>query len=181
VGILLDYLETRFDLWENTIVIVAADHGEEFKEHGMTKHNQQLYDESIHVPLIVHIPGFEPDSIQSPVALVDLFPTLVELCDLSIGAPSLDALDGQSLLIPYFEETPSEPRKIYSEILTAKPSKKHKYSIRRNGWKLLYTFEDDLYELYHIDEDSGETEDLSSSETEMFSIMRGFMDGWVEE
>ncbi len=96
LGLLLDHLRYHQDIWDRTIIIVSSDHGEEFKEHGGTKHAQTCYEESLHVPLIVRIPGMEPKIVDSRVALVDLVPTLEEVMGLEPEGPT----DGQSLLVP---------------------------------------------------------------------------------
>lgn len=72
---------------ENTVVVVTADHGEEFYEHGRREHGHSLYEELIHVPLLVRWPGRVPaQTYEDPVQLNDLFPTLLGLA----GAPAVD-------------------------------------------------------------------------------------------
>lgn len=97
LGALVGVLRANQNLWDNTILIVTSDHGEEFYEHGTHSHSTSCYRESVHVPLIVRIPGFEPKRIATPVALIDIVPTLLEL----LGATDhLEGLSGQSLLVP---------------------------------------------------------------------------------
>jgi len=67
---------------EHTIVAVVADHGEEFLEHGGLSHARTLYDEILRVPWILYVPGRAPDTVDQPVSLVDLAPTLLELLKL---------------------------------------------------------------------------------------------------
>ena len=97
----LDWLRAT-GAWDDALVIVTADHGEEFLEHGSTQHSVQLYDELLHVPLLVKFPAGDPwaarhgQTVDQRVRLVDLFPTLVEL--LGEGPDDLPyALDGASL------------------------------------------------------------------------------------
>lgn len=83
-------------LWDNSMVLVTADHGEEFYEHGRNSHKNSVYVESVHVPLIVKWPagGTErPRRDDRLVSLVDLFPTLLEVAGCSTDAP----LAGRSL------------------------------------------------------------------------------------
>jgi len=79
VGRLLDFLRRSSD-WENTIVIVTSDHGEEFGEHGRYSHGKDLYRETLHVPLIIAGPkiprGFR---ISHVVATQELFSTVLDL------------------------------------------------------------------------------------------------------
>lgn len=85
VGQLLDFLKGR-GLFENSIVVVLGDHGEQFYEHGNTSHHG-LYDELIHVPLAVSVPEMSgrPRIVDSLVSQVDLLPTVLDY--LRVPAP----------------------------------------------------------------------------------------------
>jgi arylsulfatase len=79
VGTILRKLD-ELGLRENTTVVIAADHGEEFLEHRFVEHAWTLYNEVLHVPLIVRAPDrIEPQRIATRVSTIDLFPTLLEL------------------------------------------------------------------------------------------------------
>ncbi len=67
------------NLLKNTVIIISADHGEEFWEHGNFEHGHSLYNELLHVPLIAAGTGVKPAKIDTPVGLVDLLPTILEL------------------------------------------------------------------------------------------------------
>jgi arylsulfatase A-like enzyme len=71
----------RRGMLQNTIVIVTADHGEEFGEHGVFDHGNSLYRPAVHVPLLVVAPGHAPAgaSVGAAVTLRDIAHTLVEL------------------------------------------------------------------------------------------------------
>jgi len=62
-----------------TIVVVTADHGEEFRDHGGVYHGFTLYEEQVRVPLLIRAPGLAPRRIAAPVELVDVAPTLLEM------------------------------------------------------------------------------------------------------
>jgi choline-sulfatase len=70
--------------YNNSIIILTADHGEEFMEHGRIDHSQ-LYDEVVHVPLIIRIPNVKGNTVYSLAELVDIMPTVLSL--LKIPAP----------------------------------------------------------------------------------------------
>lgn len=99
---------------ENTIVVIHADHGEEFWEHGGYEHGHSQYREVLHVPLIVRFPGKVPAGmrVSSRVRSMDLFPTLLELT--GIDVPS--GIDAQSLL-PLLDGKRHPPRDVVSEFL----------------------------------------------------------------
>ncbi len=94
VGKMLERLE-RDGRLDETLVIVTSDHGEEFYEHNRFGHRQSLYEEVVHVPLLMRLPGRIPagETSDALVGLVDLAPTILEYCDL---APPAD-IWGRSL------------------------------------------------------------------------------------
>lgn len=88
----------QMQMLENTLLIITADHGEHFGEHGMFSHVSSLYEPIVHVPLIVHHPKFyQPGSIyDGPVQTIDIFPTVLDL--LATSYPGPVAPPGRSLL-----------------------------------------------------------------------------------
>lgn len=95
LGSILEMLG-KAGLLESAAVIVIADHGEEFFEHGKKGHRNNLFEESLRVPLILQVPGFTPrrSRVDEVVSLVDLYPTVCEL----LGAPCEPGRPGVSLL-----------------------------------------------------------------------------------
>ncbi len=70
----------------DAVVILTADHGEEFGDHGGRYHGTTVYDEQVRVPLIVHAPGLvQPRRIAEPVSLVDIFPTILTALDIPVS------------------------------------------------------------------------------------------------
>jgi len=83
---------------DNTVVVLWSDHGWHLGEKGHW-HKTTLWEEATRVPFIISAPGYEPARCSRPVSLVDLFPTLNELCGLRLD----DAHDGESL-VPLLED-----------------------------------------------------------------------------
>jgi arylsulfatase A-like enzyme len=80
---------------DNALVVVIADHGEEFVEHGRTSHGRTLYEESVHVPFIVVGPGVAAGRrVAENVSLIDLAPTLLDV----LGLPAEPRFEGRSLV-----------------------------------------------------------------------------------
>jgi arylsulfatase len=73
----LEALERR-DLLSDTLLIVTADHGEAFGEHGYYAHPKRVHDELLHVPLVVVGPSTESKTVQTPVSTLDIVPTILE-------------------------------------------------------------------------------------------------------
>ena len=91
---LLDGLATLGEA-DRTVVVVTADHGEEFGEHGGAFHGATLYDEVLRVPFILRAPGLVPAGVRTavPVSLIDLVPTVLDL----LGLPVPPTAQGRSL------------------------------------------------------------------------------------
>jgi arylsulfatase A-like enzyme/Flp pilus assembly protein TadD len=94
VGSVMEVLQ-RHGLYQNTLIAIVADHGEAFGEHGEKFHGMFLYDETIHVPLLLKLPGekFAGKRVEARVALADVAPSVLE----ATGAPVQVAMQGQSL------------------------------------------------------------------------------------
>lgn len=106
LGFLFEHLRLDRALWDKTIVIVTADHGEEFGEHGGFTHGKNCRERSARVPLLVKIPGVEPRRVLRRVSLTDIVPTVLELVGVEAKR---DALDGRSLLSALNEFGSMEP------------------------------------------------------------------------
>ena len=79
---LFNHLKSQ-KMWDDSLVVLLSDHGEEFKDHGSMHHIRTLYEEVLHVPLIVKLPGGRPKGwkkrIQSRVGTIDVGPTLLDI------------------------------------------------------------------------------------------------------
>jgi choline-sulfatase len=93
LGKLLAALRAR-GLFNSTVIAVAADHGEAFGEHGEETHGLFLYDETIHVPLLVKFADGKPARVDARVGLVDLAPTILQ----AVGITPPDSMQGVSLI-----------------------------------------------------------------------------------
>jgi arylsulfatase A-like enzyme len=145
-------------LREQTGVAFVADHGESWGERYADKseikgtyhlHGADLYDEIVHVPLILSAPGrLEPAVVPSQVSLVDLMPTLLELAD----AP-IDGLDGTSLL-PLAEG--SEHGERPALIVGTDKGAVSQLALRQPPWKLTVEIQSGEEQAYRLDVDPGE-------------------------
>src|SRR5687767_9945762 len=131
VGELRRALEAR-GLWDKTIVIIAADHGEALLDHGWIGHNVQLFEESGRVPLIVRFPpaaGVSGRRVGALADLLDLGPTIADLFGVLGEGGSDRAFTGRSLL-PAVEGAPGKPavliRTIWDRPIYARVQGAHK-------------------------------------------------------
>lgn len=109
LGDLFDRLDETLGL-ENTLVALTSDHGEAFKEHGSVFHEgNQLYDENVHIPLLLLGPNVRNGEVTTPVSNADLVPTLLSAADIEIPAPVV----GQDL-VPLITDPPAE-RLVFAE------------------------------------------------------------------
>lgn len=83
-------LKTR-DMWDHTAVCIVSDHGEEFLEHQRIGHGHGLYENLLHVPWILRVPGRKAGRVDSLVSLVDLYPTLLSVAN--IDAPESEGVN----------------------------------------------------------------------------------------
>src|SRR5436305_6787361 len=111
VGRLISFLKSK-DLYRNTIIVLTGDHGESLGEHGEKTHGFFIYNATLHVPVLIHLPGSaSPKVLPDVVSLVDLLPTVLQA--LKIAAPA--QVQGRSLLALMTPRSEKEPRSIYAE------------------------------------------------------------------
>lgn len=149
-------------IFDSTLVIIASDHGEAFMQHGHLGHNTTLYEDMTHVPMVFSSPqgtGFKSASIDAPVGMIDVFPTLVELFDLTPGGP----LDGRSL-VPLLRGESRE----HKPFLYAQTNDLLAFSIRSANHKVIFkrnlpTVPFEAMEIYDLSADEEEKHNLLQS------------------
>jgi len=164
IGNLVGSLST-WGCLEKSLIMISADHGEEFLERGSLDHGQTVYDESIKVPLVVYGPLVidETGRIDRQVGLIDFGPTILAAAGIEIPPE----FEGASLL-PYLSsrfELPQEQLRpsglpfscLVSEAVAHRPEKK---ALRCPPWKLIYDPVFGAQELYNLERDPGETENV---------------------
>ena len=153
VGLVLDTLD-RLDLWRSTVVVLIGDNGFHLGEHGGLLRKDTLFEEALHVPLIVAAPGLRPAVVRAPVELLDVYPTLVELA----GLPAVAGLDARSL-VPLLEHPEAAGRGPALSWRRVQPPERA-WSIRTP--RVRYTLWPDGSEQLFGVSDAGASEDLSA-------------------
>jgi len=152
----------KLGLTGKTLFVLTSDHGTEFYEHKRFDHGFSLYDELIHVPLVLKLPDSNKGGvIREQISSIDVMPTILDLLDVPVTDDLRKQLRGKSL-VPAMQGRP-ESEDVYSE--TDYRLYTHKRSvITKNGWKLIYTLENGGRELYDLKSDPRELENLAEKE-----------------
>ena len=162
---------------EKTAILITADHGEAFGEHGMYRHGFEVWDEVVRVPLIVYVPGAAPKRVKQKRSLIDLVPTILELMNVTIDAPEddKDFLSGKSLLPDVFAANDAvlEEREILVDMPPG-PFNQARRAYVREPYKLIIAG-GVRYQLYHLGDDPGEKRNLADN-TELLEQQREHYD-----
>jgi arylsulfatase A-like enzyme len=182
-------LESMDDLGllEKTIVVVASDHGEAFREHGREGHAQDIYVENTHTPLIFMLPFrlSEPVVVEPVVRNVDIWPTLLDM----VGLPPLPETDGVSL-VPLMEaaargeaiETPKSIAYIDQTWGLLEKDPNPVVSLRGDGKRLLFRPQTpEVMEVYDVASDPGEQRNLLSAKPEWLDDFRSEIESRLEQ
>lgn len=162
IGRVLDFIASQ--PWaKDTAIVVTADHGEAFSDHGMNWHGRELWESLVRVPLLVYVPGEKPTRVPVKRSHIDLVPTLLELMGLPLPETAGE-LRGRSLLADMavtdgrFEERdvfidmPAGPYNAARRALVTGPTP---------GTKLIH-FGGANYQLYDLAADPAEAHDLAA-------------------
>lgn len=160
-------------LLENTMVVLTADHGEEFLEHGHIKHCRTVYDNSIKIPYILHIPGVPARAMAAPVQNLDLVPTILDY--LGIDAAGLK-LEGRSLR-PLIEGRMKEKEAGELRQFASQGSLR---SAADGRFKLIHDLAANTWALYDLKADPGEKTDTLARERRSFHRLRESLRGWID-
>ena len=152
IGELLDVLDEQ-GLRDDTIVIVTSDHGEMLGEKGLIQ-KRSLYEWSARIPLIIDIPGVAPRSIDTPVSLLDVPVTMIDMA----GQEPVQPLEGRSLL-PAINGAELEVIPVISEY-HGEGIMRPTFAVRLGDWKYHYCH-GSKPQLYNLAEDPNEWTNLS--------------------
>src|SRR4030081_1457591 len=203
VGKFLSQLHAR-GLYDNSVIAVMADHGEALGDHGEDTHGIFLYDETIHVPLVIKLPG--PDEsgknlagrapakktpagrrIENPVELVDVLPTILQ----AVKIPVPPEVQGESLLGMLMPKpAPAESAEAIAVTSPGRPAyAETDYPHRAYGWSSLRALRTGKYlyikaprqELYDQSADPKAEHDLSSASTAVTGTLAAQLDAFRQK
>jgi len=135
------------NLLDTTLLIITSDHGEAFGEHGYLGHREGLYDEHVHIPLLVRFPGKKGPAgrVRALTETVDIFPTVLDLFALPI--PS--SVQGKSLL-PLIT---GERRAVHDFVFARAEGTPESYLVRDQRWAMILFKGGELQALYDLERD----------------------------
>lgn len=175
LGRLMEELESR-DLMDRTVIVVVSDHGEEFGDHGKFKHGKHLYEETIHVPLVVRIPGSDlvgrrRDSVETRL----LMSSMLQL--FSIKRPvgvrgnifSLHEVNNRVVTYTRYTVRPDDPR-----------SRLGLVAQMRGPWKLISETDVPGDVFFNLNWDPVEQRPIEEKDSEAYEQQREALDRWLQ-
>lgn len=152
IGRLVDFLK-KMEILNDTIIIITSDHGESLTEHGIYFDHHGLYEESIHVPLIIRYPELPQNKkISGLVQHIDILPTILDILDIKVN----DNFDGKSLL-PLIN---GDQNKIRDYIFVEENYTQKKRAIRTEEFKYIYSPSERDAKCHYCDRIHGGVEEL---------------------
>ncbi|HEY3081197.1 MAG TPA: sulfatase [Chloroflexota bacterium] len=175
------------DVLDDTIVVVNGDHGETLYEHECWFDHHGLYDNTLHVPLVIRYPSKLPRGrrVGGYNQHKDLVPTILDLADLP--RPEDATFEGRSLLPMVRGEAVSSTEGVSSHesgIYITECTWMRKHGWRTPEWKLILALEPDFHfkppiELYNMVQDPAENENLAEQEPEVVAFLTERMERWI--
>jgi arylsulfatase A-like enzyme len=152
LGELFEFLKAK-DVYRSSVIVVTADHGESFGEHGLWMHGQSLYEPEVHIPLLVKYAGQTRGArVKTPVQAIDLFPTVAAVAQVSTAELALDGISvGRRQTEPAFAFWGGWQL------------------VETTDWKLLQRGEQ--AQLFRLDTDPGELHDVAAAEPAVVSSL----------
>jgi len=157
-GSVVDGLKER-GLYDSTLIILTSDHGEELYDHRGYAHAYHVWQEIVHVPMVVKFPkGLRPERLPEQVtdvtSAIDVMPALLDLLgDGDDDLPGVPIFKGETSSFTFTEA-------------------RRRWGLIRKGWKLIRDVEADL--LFDLRTDPGEQNDVAASEPEQLAAMKAF-------
>ncbi len=182
---LLTWLDEN-QLARDTLIVFTSDHGEELYDHqSYFEHGCSIYDGALRIPWSLRWPGQIPERVvvESQVESIDILPTILELMDL----PLRDSFEGRSA-VGLWKGRADAPRLAYGEV------QEQVFSVRTGEWKYVHNpdafrplcvdperghFPIERAELYDVQRDPGERQNLAAQHPDVVRELRGQIEGWL--
>ena len=172
IGDLIKFLK-RERLYDESVICLTADHGDEFLEHNGGSHSQKLYNELLHIPLLIKNSAQDKtETINKKVSLIDLSPTLCDLAKLNKPL----TFKGKNLfgdLKPLiFHQTSSKKKGIKYYVFGFDRLEQCKIGCQSEEWKYIIDYGNNIEELYNLSSDPQEQNNIVQLEPKVASRMK---------
>jgi arylsulfatase A-like enzyme len=167
IGRLIDGLE-ELGLYDEALLVLTSDHGEEFLEHGRLQHSFSYYEEVLRVPLLLRVPGAGAGLVREPVSLIDVLPTVLDVLGIEVDLP----FQGRSLR-PLWQGR-SLPARVHVGEASFEAGNK---ALLEGGWKYVRRGSGQE-ELYHLEADPAERQNRCAAEPERCEALRQQLAEW---
>lgn len=166
LGAFFDELKER-DLYDRSLILLVSDHGQEFRDHGVSNHGHALWEELLSVPALLKLPGNARAGtrVAGVSSMADLLPTVLT----ALGIESPVGLAGSDLLSP---DGPPADRTLVADL---RVDRQQMAAVRRGPWKLIVE-EGSEERLFHLDRDPGERRNLVTDEVEVAAELRAALE-----
>jgi arylsulfatase A-like enzyme len=148
--------------YEDAVIVLVGDHGEEFGEHGQLSHGRTLYQEQLHVPLLVKGPGAAGGAVDAPVSSVDVVPTLLDALGIEVDR----ALPGRVLPRPGAQ---AEARALFARLAL---DGRRADAVTRWPWKYVRDQPSERERLFDLAKDPAERSDRRGERPETLAALR---------
>ena len=186
LGKLFDWME-KTGRFNNTMVVIMADHGESLGERGVYRHASQLYNEQTRVPMIVYVPNQTPRRINDFVSTIDLGSTILSAAGVAVpeqymGVNLLPLIRGEAFTRPpvYAEQTSQEVSPFVRLDQQVHPETKKYMVVTQDGYKLIYNRDYYNFELFDLNNDPAERRNLYDRLPEKAREMRALLGQFVD-
>ena len=154
----------KYGLYDESLIILTADHGESFGEHGTWFHGRSVFDSEIRIPLIIKLPAGSrrQETVAHPVQLINVYPTILSLLGLNVPAGVrkkniLTATDPYGFLL-------------YGDWIV----------VRGARWKLISDEKEKMEFVFDVEQDPGETRNLASEKPAVLRTLRDAKRDWLK-
>lgn len=186
LGRLFDWLNESGKI-NDTMIVLMSDHGESLGERGVHKHNSQLYNEQMHVPLIIHLPGAQPRRIADYVSTIDLGSTILNAVGIACpkqyaGVSLVPLMHGEAFAHPplYGEHWQRNDSPFFGPEHNVDPEIRKFMVITQDGYKLIYNRNYYCFELFNLRDDPREEHNLFDRLPEKAAEMKRLLGRFVD-
>ena len=178
IGEFLSYLRNR-GLYDQSLIVITSDHGEEFMEHDNVGHQQLYYKSNLHVPLIMRIPNYPQREIRIDelIRSVDLLPTILDIAELpphpgAQGRSFFPSIKRRKNVLKHFfyhifSPFTKDAYISFAELKVKNPESHYWTAITEDGYKMISTVKADSVQLFNLEADPFETTNIARNNNDM--------------